>query len=265
MIEAAATQLFAERGYAGASIEEIARQAGVTPPVVYDHFPSKLDLYRRLLEMHFGRLREIWSRHFPGDGEPAARAGRSFDAWFTYVEEHPAASRMLFREPTGGEEAAVHAEVAATSRAEVMKLFAAQPGSEQLAGSLGREGLEMAWVVLRGVLQGLALWWVDHLEVPRERVVATAMNSLWIGFERAAAGEAWAPTVVNELDEIVRRALELELDMTEENEAELDKLIPVLVKAGYAEEFGHSSTGSFWAWTEKGVERSHELEGWDED
>jgi hypothetical protein len=50
----------------------------------------------------------------------------------------------------------------------------------------------MVWVVLRGVLQGLAIWWSEHPEVPRERVVATAMNALWVGFERAQAGEAWS-------------------------------------------------------------------------
>lgn len=194
MIEAAATELFAERGYRGASIEEIARQSGVTPPVVYDHFSSKLALYRHLLEAHFARLRAIWGRDFPGE-DSVERTGRSFDAWFSYVEEHPAASKVLFREPSGDREAeAVHAEVSTRSREKVMELFAAQPGSEQLTGSLNREGLEMVWVVLRGVLQGLALWWVDHPEVPREQVVATAMNSLWIGFERAAAGEAWPPS-----------------------------------------------------------------------
>ena len=50
-------------------------------------------------------------------------------------------------------------------------------------------GLEMAWVVMRGVLQGLAMWWSEHPQVPRERVVATAMNALWIGFERVSAGK----------------------------------------------------------------------------
>lgn len=49
----------------------------------------------------------------------------------------------------------------------------------------------MVWVVLHGVLQGLAVWWSEHPEVLRERVVATAMNALWIGFERAQAGSAW--------------------------------------------------------------------------
>jgi AcrR family transcriptional regulator len=196
VIEAAATELFAARGYPGAAIEEIARRAGVTPPVVYDHFSSKIDLYRQLLEAHFARLRGIWGRNLPGPESSSARVSRSFDAWFSYVEQHPAAAKMLFREPSGGGEAeAVHREVSAASRSQVMQLFAAEPGSVSLTGSLVGPGLEMAWVVLRGVLQGLALWWVEHPQVPREQVVATAMNSLWIGFERATAGDGWTAPI----------------------------------------------------------------------
>jgi len=193
MIAAAATELFAERGYRGASIEEIARRSGVTPPVVYDHFSSKLDLYRQLLEGHFAQLREIWARKWPGNDPPAERAARSIDTWFSYVE-HAGVAKLLFREPSGDPKAeGVHAEVSARSRAKVMERFVTEPGAEEVTGSLADEGVEMAWVVLRGVLQGLALWWVDYPDVPRERVVAMAMNSLWIGFERAAAGEAWTP------------------------------------------------------------------------
>jgi AcrR family transcriptional regulator len=198
MIAAAATELFAERGYRGASIEEIARRAEVTPPVVYDHFSSKLDLYRQLLESHFAELREIWGRKWPGDDPPAERAARSIDTWFAYVERSGVA-KLLFREPSGDKEAeAVHAEVSTRSRAKVMKMFVAEPGAEEVTGSVAEEGVEMAWVVLRGVLQGLALWWVDHPEVPRERVVAVGMNSLWIGFERAAGGEAWKPAQLDQ-------------------------------------------------------------------
>jgi AcrR family transcriptional regulator len=195
VIETAATELFAERGYPGASIEEIARQSGVSPPVVYDHFSSKIDLYRQLLEAHFAQLRAIWGANFRGPEEPLARVSRSFEAWFSYVEEHPAAAKMLFREPSGDRQAeAVHREVAARSSARVMGLFATEPGSEGVTGSLEGPGLEMAWVVLRGVLQGLALWWVEHPEVPRQQVVAMAMNSLWIGFDRTLAGDGWTPT-----------------------------------------------------------------------
>jgi AcrR family transcriptional regulator len=191
-IEDAATALFAERGYQGASIDEIARRSGVTPPVLYDHFASKQDLYRRLLERHFAELRQVWRENFIGEGPPARRVARSFDAWFAYIEAHPFAGRMLFRDTTGDPKVeAMHQEVAASSRAAIMGLFADQPEVEKLIGPEVEEGLEMAWIVMRGVLQGLAMWWSDHPGVPRERVVATAMNALWVGWERTQAGEAW--------------------------------------------------------------------------
>ncbi len=192
-IEAAATDVFAERGYRGASIDEIARRSGVTPPVLYDHFASKQALYRSLLERHFAELRQVWRENFVGEDPPGERVARSFDAWFAYVEAHPFAGRMLFRDTTGDPQIeAMHQEVAASSRAAIMGLFASQPGAEKVIGPEAGEGLEMAWIVMRGVLQGLAMWWYEHPGVPRERVVATAMNALWVGWERTQAGEGWA-------------------------------------------------------------------------
>jgi AcrR family transcriptional regulator len=191
VIVAAAADLFARRGYRGASIEEIARASGVTPPVVYEHFESKRELYRDLLERHFAELREVWGQYFVGDAPLEQRVAKSFDAWFAYVEAHPFAGRVLFRYSTDPEIEAVHAEVAARSREAILPLFAAEPGAENVAGAVAGEGIEMVWVVLRGVLQGLAVWWSEHPDVSRELVVATAMNALWLGFERAQAGEVW--------------------------------------------------------------------------
>lgn len=191
-IEAAATDVFAERGYRGASIDEIARRTGVTPPVLYDHFASKQDLYKQLLERHFADLRRIWRENFPGEAPARERVARSVDAWFAYIEANPFAGRLLFRDTSGDPEvAALHEQVAAGSRAAVMRLFVAEPGAVGLGGSGSELGLEMSWVVLRGVLQGLAIWWVDHPQVPREQVVATAMNGLWLGLERVQQGETW--------------------------------------------------------------------------
>lgn len=194
VIERAAAELFAERGYGGASIDEIARRSGVTPPVLYDHFASKRDLYRRLLERHFAELRGVWREHFVGDDPAEQRVARSFDAWFAYVEEHPFAGRMLFRDTTGDPQLkAIQEDVAARSRTALTPLFAAMPGAADLPGRAADEGLELAWVVMRGVLQGLAVWWYDHPKVPREQVVATAVNALWFGFERVQHGETWEP------------------------------------------------------------------------
>ncbi len=165
----------------------------MTAPVVYDHFASKQDLHRRLLERHYAELRLLWSEQLGGEDPPAQRIARAIDAWFAYVESHPYAWRMLFRDTTGEPAVrAVHEEVIARSRAAVMPLFLRERGIEEPA-SADADALDMAWEVMRAVLQGLALWWYEHRHVPRAQIVATAMNALWIGFERALAGETWQP------------------------------------------------------------------------
>ncbi|HEV3045908.1 MAG TPA: TetR/AcrR family transcriptional regulator [Solirubrobacteraceae bacterium] len=193
LIEAAASELFAKRGYIATSIDEIARRSGVTAPVVYDHFASKLELHRRLLERHFADLRALWREQLAGEEPAEQRIPRAIDAWFAYVEQHPYAWRMLFRDTTGEADVqAEHEQVIARSAAAITPLFLAQPGVGELVGE-DRDALEMAWVTMRGVLQGLAMWWYEHKHVPREQVVASAMNALWIGFERLSRGERWEP------------------------------------------------------------------------
>ena len=49
----------------------------------------------------------------------------------------------------------------------------------------------MAAEVMRAGLAGLAIWWSEHPHVPREQIVATAINAVWIGFERVRRGEGW--------------------------------------------------------------------------
>jgi hypothetical protein len=46
----------------------------------------------------------------------------------------------------------------------------------------------MAAEVMRAGLAGLAVWWSEHPHVPREQVVTTAVNVLWVGFERIRGG-----------------------------------------------------------------------------
>lgn len=192
VIEQAATEVFAARGYHDASMDEIARRSGVSVPVVYDHFRSKQELHRRLLESHFAELRALWREYSVGDDPPEERLSRTIDAWFAYVETHPYAWRMLFRETSGDAEVeAIHAEVAAQSRDLLLPLLAEEAGLRNMPG--GGEVVEMAWEVVRAVLQGLALWWYEHRQVPRAEIVAMAMNSLWMGFDRVRQGEVWQP------------------------------------------------------------------------
>lgn len=192
VLERAAAEVFSERGYHGASVEEIARRSGVTPPVVYDHFSSKLELHKRLLERTRDELLAVWSEHLGGEEPAERRIPRALDAWARYVQEHPYASRLFFCETTGEPEAqAVHRQVQAQARTALGSILGREPGSENIAGAADQQALEMAAELMRSGLTGLAIWWSDHPDVPREQIVATALNVLWIGFERVRRGERW--------------------------------------------------------------------------
>ena len=194
VIEQAALEVFAERGYQGASIDEIARRSGVTPPVLYDHFASKLDLHKCLLERTRDELLEMWGQQLGGDGAAEERVPRALDAWARYVEMHPYAPKMFFNETTGDPEVeAIHGQVRAQSVAVLGAMLGREAGGKNIAGS-DREALEMAAEVIRAGLAGLAIWWSDHPHVPREQIVTTAVNAIWIGFERVGRGEGWGAT-----------------------------------------------------------------------
>jgi AcrR family transcriptional regulator len=182
VIETVATEVFAQRGYAGASIDEIARRAGVSAPVIYDHFASKRELHKRLLERTRDELLAMWTEALAGTESPAVRIPRSIEAWATYVEAHPFAARMYFRESTGDPEVeAAHRRIHGQARAALTAIVGALPGAEAYGGSL-----EMAAEIMRSGLTGLAVWWSEHPEVSRDEIVRSAIAVLWTGFERVA-------------------------------------------------------------------------------
>jgi len=192
VIELAAMEVFAERGYHGAAMDEIARRSGVSPPVIYDHFASKPALHRRLLERTRDDLLAMWRANLGGDGTLEQQVAQAFDAWSRYVQAHPYAPRMFFRETTGIPEVrAMHREIAADANDALAQILGALPGSEHLQAQGAPLAFAMASEVIRGGLTELAIWWSEHPEVSREQIVATAMNTVWIGFERVSGGETW--------------------------------------------------------------------------
>src|SRR5437764_4379802 len=162
VIERAATEVFAEHGYTNASIDEIARRSGVSAPIVYDHFASKEDLYRRLLERQRDELIAFWSQRLPLPQGPGALEGL-LDAYFSYVEAHPFAYRMYFRDTA-------HRDIQQQGVTMLASLLAMVPGFEDA----NQPTLEMATEVMRTGLIGLALWWQEHPNVSRAQVVRAA-------------------------------------------------------------------------------------------
>jgi AcrR family transcriptional regulator len=192
VIELAAMDVFAERGYHGAAMDEIARRSGVTTPVVYDHFESKPALHRRLLERTRDDLLAMWRENLKGDGTLEQQVAQAFDAWSRYVEAHPYAARMFFRETTGSSAiGAIHREIAVDANNALAEILGGLPDSVHLQAEGAPLAFVMAAEVIRGGLTELAIWWSEHPEVSREQIVATAMNTVWIGFERVSGGETW--------------------------------------------------------------------------
>jgi AcrR family transcriptional regulator len=193
VIERAALEVFGERGYHAASIDEISRRSGVTAPVLYDHFASKLELHKRLLERTRDELLQMWREHLAGDDPAEQRVSRAFDAWARYVQEHPYAPRMFFTETTGDPAIeAIHREVQVQAITALGVILGHEAGGDGRSPLGDQRAHEMAAEVMRAGLVGLAIWWSDHPEVPREQIVATAVNVLWIGMERVRRGEIWS-------------------------------------------------------------------------
>jgi AcrR family transcriptional regulator len=194
LIELAAQEVFAQRGYDGASVGEIAHVAGISKAVIYDHFRSKRDLHSALLKRQTNELLAfVAERVASAGGDQRAQLEAGVSGFFEFVESHPFAWRMFFRDPPADSRiGALQRRVQRQATAAIGQLLAAgAPGIE-----VEPRQLEMLAESLKWAINGLAGWWYEHREVSREEVVTIAMNLTWIGLERIARGERWvAPRV----------------------------------------------------------------------
>src|SRR5688500_708938 len=107
----AATEVFAERGYEGARVEQIADVADVSPGLLYRHFEGKQELYTEILN-HANRelLAHLMQAAAP-DQPTGERVRRGLDAFFTFVENHRELWQMLMKDVLEPEIAEIQAGV----------------------------------------------------------------------------------------------------------------------------------------------------------
>jgi AcrR family transcriptional regulator len=184
----AATEVFAENGYAAASMGEIAGRAGVVASVIYDHFPSKRDLHIELLEHHGEELIQRSIDEIEGE-EPEEIQRNAVEAYFRFVEEDPFVWRFLFRDPPGDPDiASAWRSLHDRATAGIAGLIARGAPNATLPFDLPIE--TAAWMLAKAsqsATNGLAQWWWEHRDVPRAQVVDLAMALLWEGFSGLAA------------------------------------------------------------------------------
>jgi AcrR family transcriptional regulator len=98
-----AEELFAERGYEGASMDELARRTGVSKPVIYGLGGNKEELFRRCFERSGDELNARMAQAVAeGDGDLAGEIRATARAFYEFLEEHSSAWGMLFSMDTGG-------------------------------------------------------------------------------------------------------------------------------------------------------------------
>ena len=190
-ILAGAAEVFARAGYQEASMGEIARAAGITPAVIYDHFASKAQLQVTLLERETAEmLGAVTAALAEAPAAPGARLRVGVDAFLGFVADHPFAWRIIFRDPPMDPEVATaYRRLGREVTGSIGPLIRASAPPQMFEGPGGDQRVDLFARMLKDTLSSVAFWWFEHREVAREALVDLVLEFVWLGLERVAAGE----------------------------------------------------------------------------
>lgn len=189
----AALYVFSAAGYHEVSLDDIAARAGISKALIYEHFGSKRELHRALLEGYASELVGTIAAAAEAAASPGeARLRAGVEAFLTFVEERREAWRMVFLNAADPEVAdsvdALRDDVARTIAA--LMAADAPPSLREDPVELG-VAVEILAQQLVGAVQSLANWWDGHREVPREHLLELVMDFAWVGLDRVSRGERW--------------------------------------------------------------------------
>ena len=170
--------VFAEIGYQGASIEEIAKRARITKPVVYEHFGGKEGLYAVVVDREVRNLVASITTALEGD-HPKVLLEQAALALLTYIEEQPDGFKVLIRDsPIAGGKgslASVIGDIADQVEYILAGEFKARGFDPKLSPIYSRALVGM--VVLVGE------WWQEVGKPKREVVASHLVNLAWNGLK----------------------------------------------------------------------------------
>jgi len=173
--------LFAERGFEGTSIEEIAQRAGVSKPIVYEHFGGKEGLYAVVVDREMETLLEMITASLTRN-RSLYRIQQVALALLTYMEERTDGFRILVRgaSTASSNENATYSSLLNDAVSQVEHI---------LAGDFERRGFDPALAplyaqALVGMVSVTAQWWLDVREPSKEVVAAHLVNLCWNGLTR---------------------------------------------------------------------------------
>ena len=166
---------FAELGFDGASVEEIAARAGVSKPVVYEHFGGKEGLYAVIVDREMLALEEVIT-HSLSDGTWRERIEKATVALLNYVEQETDGFLILVRDSKPGDERS-YSTLLNSSVGQVSYI---------LGSAFERRGLDAKLAglyaqALVGIVSMTEQWWLDTRKPAKEVVAAHIVNLCWNG------------------------------------------------------------------------------------
>ncbi len=176
----AAQEVFVSAGYHAASMDDIAERAGVSKPVLYQHFPSKLDLYLALLGRHADSLVADVRSALARTSDNRERVLGSVQAYVDFVEHEGAAWRLVF-------ESDVSREPLVAERVRRMHTECVEAIASTIAADTGLSDAEalLLSIGLAGVAEAGAKGWLaaggSRGPVPKDRAVALLARLTWRG------------------------------------------------------------------------------------
>jgi AcrR family transcriptional regulator len=173
-----ARKVFGRHGFHTVTMDTVAKEAGVTKPILYDHFPSKRDLYLALLEADLSNLRERLHDALDRAAGNRERIRGSFQAYFDFVDEHAEGFRLLMQEATGPERQ--FREMVGQLRSEIMGRVTEIIVRES-KGSIDRSDAEVVALGLIGMVEFTAQRNPGAKKPERRRTVDTLVKLAWKG------------------------------------------------------------------------------------
>lgn len=171
-----ARSVFAERGYEATSIEEIAERAGVTRPVVYEHFGGKEGIHAVVVDREVNHLSELLAAALREGGSSRRAAELAATAFLGFIEEESDGFRILVRDApagTGPSLASVLSDVAARTEVLLAAAFEQRGFDPEIAPMYAQ--------MLVGAVAQVGQWWLEVGEPPRDVVAAHIINLMWNG------------------------------------------------------------------------------------
>ena len=172
-----ALEVFVAQGYHAAAMDDIADRAGVSKPVLYQHFPGKLDLYLALLDQSCDTIIDNCRAALDSTQDNKLRVQATMDAFFEYVASETGAFRLVFESDLTNEPAVREQVDRVTTECAAMIAHVIHDDT-----GLGDDASRLLAVSLVGMAQVSARFWLSETgDIDRKTAGALVAGLAWRG------------------------------------------------------------------------------------